>query len=270
MPPKNSPELWSKIYTKQPHSLEEDRRSLKKLEASVVWQRMDRVISKQFPTYGNLKVVEVGSGRGGVSALFALRGSEITLLDYTQAALDKAKIFYQALADVSERPLKVHYLLADVLHLPDSLYGAFDVAMSFGLSEHFKGSERRALIENHIRLTGPGGISFNSVPNTYCAPYRIFKFVAELLGAWSVGEEYPFTRKELRALAVSQRDYIQQEIFIGSSIWESFKFLSPLLPYYYYTGARPKISRKTIRQQIGTTLDEYVGYGLVYTVVKKR
>lgn len=269
MAQKNSPGLWKRIYTKQPHSAEEDWHSLKKLEASVVWQRMEKVIKSRFPSFEKLRVVEVGSGRGEVSALFALRGSEVTLLDYTQAALDKAKLFYGTLAERSNRPLKVNYLLADVLNLPNELIGSFDVAMSFGLSEHFTDAERRALIENHVRLTGSGGISFNSVPNARCIPYRIFKFFAELLGAWSVGEEFPFTRSELRNLAEAQRRSISKDFFIGSSFWESFKFLNPLLPLYYYTGIRPKIRTKKVPPQRGTGLDEYLGYALIYTVVKK-
>ncbi len=269
MKKKNSPELWKSIYTKQPHSAEEDWHSLKKLEASVVWQRMEKAVTSRFPSFEKLRVVEVGSGRGEVSALFALRGAEVTLLDYTQAALDKAKLFYATLAERSNRPLKVNYLLADVLNLPNELIGSFDVVMSFGLSEHFKDASRRALIENHVRLTKSGGISFNSVPNSFCIPYRIFKFVAELVGAWSVGEEFPFTRAELRKLADGQREFIQRDFFIGSGLWESFKFLNPLLPYYYYTGARPKVSTKPITQQHETRFDEYLGYGLIYTVIKK-
>ena len=69
--------------------------------------------------------------------------------------------------------------------------------MSFGLAEQFKGDNRISIIRSHFDLLRNGGISFISVPNKFNLPYRIYKFIAEAAGKWSVGEEYPFSRWEL-------------------------------------------------------------------------
>jgi hypothetical protein len=70
--------------------------------------------------------------------------------------------------------------------------------MSFGLAEHFRGTKRIKINKAHFDVLRKGGIAFISVPNKHNPPYRISKFVAEHTGRCTVGEEYPYSRKELR------------------------------------------------------------------------
>ncbi len=78
-----------------------------------------------------------------------------------------------------------------MLNLTENMINRYDLSMSFGLSEHFKGNHRVLINKAHFDVLRPDGIALISVPNKNNPPYRIFKFIAERTGRWTVGEEYP-------------------------------------------------------------------------------
>jgi hypothetical protein len=113
----------------------------------------------------------------------------------------------------------------------------------------------------HFDLLRPGGLAFISVPNKFFPPYRVFKFAAEVLRIWKVGEEYPYSRAELRRICeqIGVRDYG----FFGDDFRQSLHFISPLHVARRLLKRRPDYSIARLKQEIGTRLDAYLAYALI-------
>ncbi len=260
---KNSPELWDKIFKPRNELL--DLYDLRKEELSMVYERMEKILLDKFGSLKGLKVVEVGAGRGVCSALLAKKGAEIYILDYSENALQQSRNFFV------HNGLEAHFINSNALDLKSDLLSNFDISLSFGLAEHFRGESRKQIIKSHFLLLKKGGVSFISVPNKYCIPYRIFKSVAEFLKAWTVGEEYPFSRKELKEIAMSS-GLVGDCFFTANSIYSSLGFLNPKLAYYYYFNKKPVITKekiKKLKKEKGTFLDEYLAYALILVGIRK-
>jgi hypothetical protein len=133
--------------------------------------------------------------------------------------------------------------------------------MSFGLAEHFKGFKRKKIIKTHFDVLRKNGITFIAVPNQYNVPYRIFKFFAEYAGRWRVGEEYPFSRRELRDIC--QLIGFANLSFFGDSFFSSFDFVNPLKIIKKIYGSRNDLRNTKIKRESGTFLDSYLSYSLV-------
>jgi 2-polyprenyl-3-methyl-5-hydroxy-6-metoxy-1,4-benzoquinol methylase len=226
----NSPELWGRFW--ETHSLNEQLRYLSDAENSVVW----KAIQRQIDIPGK-NIIEIGAGSGTYSALMAKRGANATVLDYSDLALQKAKAFFDS------QKLKADFINTDALKLPDNLLHKFDVVMSFGLAEHF--TDRMPIFAAHVNLLKPGGTAIISVPNKHCPPYRLYKYLAEKLGRWPFGEEYPMSKVELKEICAEIE--IKEYKIISSSLINTFAF--------FYSGFR-SIQR-------ATPLDPYLGYALV-------
>jgi SAM-dependent methyltransferase len=160
-----------------------------------------------------------GPAAASYSAVFARRGANVTVLDYSKTALDvSAELF-------SKLGLAQTQVLADAMHLPSDLVGQFDISSSFGVCEHFEGEDRYRIISSHFDVLRPGGLAIISVPNARCLPYRIWKAKREILGTWQFGLEIPFSRQELSA--ISRRAGMRTHGFVGSSFIDSFDYLLP-------------------------------------------
>jgi len=145
--------------------------------------------------YSNIKTIEIGCGTAAASYRFALRGADVTIMDYSESALAVAKVRLEPF----KNRYHVHHgdLFKDI---PDELFGTFDISMSFGLAEHFTGSQRSEVFKIHHRLLKPGGFSIISVPNSRCIPYVLIMKASKPLGAWRVGTEIPFSQEELDSI----------------------------------------------------------------------
>lgn len=270
---KNTSSLWDQIWA-EPAKPQKDQLLLLKEEHSIRWQRLEKIVLQEFGSFKNLKVLEIGAGLGTYGALFAKRGSKVTLLDYSEMALKRAHQFFK------HNNLFADFVKQDALFLPDNLIGKFDVSMSFGLTEHFQGKQRLKINQVHFDVLKKGGLSFISVPNRYNLPYRLYKFAAELSGKWSFGEEYPYSRGELEDIC--QQIGIKDYSFFADCLWESFGFINPFKPLknklskLLHKSAqikkeqavnkkinRLKIEKNKTKQQKGTFLDEYLSYALV-------
>jgi SAM-dependent methyltransferase len=159
------------------------------------WAAQARLVSEHFGGFEGLRVIELGSGRGLNGLLYARHGAEVTLLDNSSLPLAQAKELFSA-AGVAFEPLQ-----ADVFELPQALLESFDVAMSFGLCEHFLGDRRRRVIAAHLELVRPGGLAFLGVPNRRAPVYRLWMATLKRRGTWPLGTEEPFSPGELAVLA---------------------------------------------------------------------
>ena len=101
-----------------------------KLFSSIIWNA---------GTQGR-KMIETGAGRGSLSSHFAEAGWDVTLLDWSDAALDRARRAFDA------NDHKAHFVKGDVLDLkfPSE---EFDFVTNIGLLEHFDDIEK-PLIEH--------------------------------------------------------------------------------------------------------------------------
>src|SRR5690606_3521540 len=127
------------------------------------------------------------------AALMAGRGAHVSVLDYSEIALQRSRRVFENLE------LPVEPVLQDALDPRPGLVGQYDVSMSCGLAEHFLGDARDAIIKAHFDVLKDGGLAFISVPNAYNPPYRLYKWITEHTGRWTIGEEYPFSRRELES-----------------------------------------------------------------------
>jgi len=249
----NTASLWDGIW-ENPPSEEEDRLALLLEEKSVRWRRIEERVRRAFGTFEGQRVVEIGSGAGTNAALMALRGASVTLLDYSEGALARARQFFER-NGVSAKSRR-----ADALALPPDLVGAFDISMSFGLTEHFQGGDRTRITRAHFDVLREGGLTFISVPNRWNPPYRLYKFLAQRTGRWRVGEEIPYTRGELEAICgeLGVREYE----FFGDSFVASFDLINPITKLRRKrVGKHP--GAQGVRFQRGSILDARFSYALV-------
>jgi SAM-dependent methyltransferase len=145
-----------------------------------------RCVKESFGALEGVRTLELGSGRGTMSLHLAKAGANVTLVDSSEVALKQAEETFDALS------LKGSFVAKDIFSL-DLTESSFDVAMSFGLVEHFLPANRGKA----IRIHRAGRIGIVAVPNALCVPYRLWKLVLEGTRRWPYGLERPFTKGEL-------------------------------------------------------------------------
>lgn len=260
---KNTPNLWDECWNTEV-SEEEDSYNLIKEANSIRFQRIEKLIINKFKAIDGLKVIEIGAGAGTYSALLAKKGAIVTILDYSEKALLRSKCFFE------RNNINAEFINSNALEMPPELFEQYDVAMSFGLTEHFLGDERFLINKNHFNLIKKGGVALISVPNRFNFPYRIYKFVAEIFGFWRVGEEYPYSRNELAGIC--KKCGIKNYLFIGDSAYNSLDYISPIRIIKKLkikkNGVKPKYDCLNIKPEKGSRIDEYFGYALVLCAFK--
>jgi SAM-dependent methyltransferase len=254
----NTPELWDNIW-KGETSADEHRGTVAREELSIRWQRIEERVLARFGGFEGIRAIEIGAGSGTNAAVMAKRGASVTVLDYSNFALAQARELFDA------NGLEADFVEANALELPDEVRGGFDIAMSFGLNEHFTGAERVGIFQAHLDALRDGGIAIISVPNARNAPYRASKWLAERTGQWKLGVEVPFTRSELESIC-DQLGVGEREFFGDSFAW-SLQFVNPW-PYARRALGRPPSARVRCLPERGTPLDERWSYATVLVMFK--
>jgi 2-polyprenyl-3-methyl-5-hydroxy-6-metoxy-1,4-benzoquinol methylase len=146
---------------------------------------------------GNLKgmkILEVGSGTGQVSAYLASKGASIHLVDISKKSLDFSKKYFKS------------------LKLPVSLYNqdafdmkftskSFDFVWNGGVIEHFNDEEKIIMIGKMWKLVKPGGKLLITTPNSLDIPFMFAKKILELRKKWTFGFENNISIKKMVNLA---------------------------------------------------------------------
>jgi 2-polyprenyl-3-methyl-5-hydroxy-6-metoxy-1,4-benzoquinol methylase len=254
----NTPELWDEIWDERPNP-SVHRHNLAREEHSIRWQRMEQRVLAELGGLEGLRVIEIGAGAGTNAGAMAKRGASVTVLDYSDLALTRAREFFMA------NGLDADFVQANALELPAEVAGRFDVAMSFGLNEHFTGAERVGIFQAHLDALRSGGLAFISVPNARNAPYRASKWAAEKTGRWKLGVEIPFTRAELESIC-AQLGVTDFEFF-GDSFAYSLQFFNPW-PHARRALGRPAPTPSRLRRERGTPIDERWSYATVLMMRK--
>lgn len=258
----NTAEQWGRLWRDAPSRLKELRFSVEKAEKSLIWSSIRESLGEA--DIGSLSTIEIGVGAGTISAAFARNGARVTVLDYSKEALEVNAALFESFG------LKQESLLADALNLPASLLGRFDVAMSFGLAEHFEAGDRTRIIKAHFDLIRPGGLVSIAVPNRHCWPYRIWKARREMIGKWHFGMEIPFSRAEISAIcrAIGVTDFY----ITGSPFMASMDFVIPFARWKRSFEKRilkdKRFDPSRIVQEQTGPLGPYLGYALVLVARK--
>ena len=205
----------------------ENKIALQNVMQSSYWLKIQQFVEDQYGSINGINVIEVGCGRGLVSAAMATQGAEVTLVDLSKAALTCAEEFYANHGLASPT-----CVLADAFHIPDRLLGQFEVACSFGLVEHFRGQERVEIFETHASLLRPRGCAIISAPNRLYLPSQIYQFIAKRLDVWPYGYEKDFTPREL--LRYGQIAGLVDCSVIGSEvIYDLYRHIFLKLPAFF-------------------------------------
>lgn len=95
------------------------------------------------------RILEVGCGRGSLSAYFADNGWDCTLIDISPKAIELAREAFDRVG------LAAKFGVEDCLDLSFKV-GSFDAVFSIGLLEHFEQIE--PVISEQVRVLAPGGL----------------------------------------------------------------------------------------------------------------
>ncbi len=205
-------DTWDRLWRHAPSDAKDDA-LLARERRSPRFAAILRYLESTFGGVRGLRTVELGSGRGDLSALLAERGASVALLDASQAALGQARRRFERLG------LPADFVRADLLVPPPETIGAFDVALSTGVIEHFRGNDRTQALQSHRALLGDGGTAIVSVPNAWCVPYRLWKLYLEARHCWPYGMEIPYSVGELRRRA--EQAGLTSCAVCGLGFWQS-------------------------------------------------
>jgi len=223
------------------------------------WQHAIRLILERKVPFNVLKIAEVGCGTGTMSLTLALLGASITLLDFNQRVLEKAKRIYNLFN------CEADFIQADCMEHPIAdLRGKFDLVISGGLAEHFIGEDREKCICYHRLLLKEGGVAYIGVPNKLSPFYRWVRSFKKLTGTWNLEIEVPFTPRELKTLAIKvgfnnayvignaplKKDLIDYSRGFGSAVKELFP--SPVLDML-----RARKEKETTRSEARDDMRQY-------------
>ena len=121
------------------------------------WEVFQGILNDRLFNKGK-RCLEVGCGRGNMSAYFSNVGYDCTLLDISPEVIKIAEALFK------KNNLKARFKVGDVNNLPFN-NNSFDIIFSIGLLEHFQEIERP--IKEQIRVLEKGGIFMGYVVPEY-------------------------------------------------------------------------------------------------------
>ncbi|WP_160317226.1 class I SAM-dependent methyltransferase [Oxobacter pfennigii] len=145
------------------------------------------VLKEEIGELKGKKILEAGSGSGRISLRLALDGASVTLIDFSQKALDISKNYFDKCGVKAEF---YNINLKDELPFADN---SFDIVWNAGVMEHFTQKEQIKIFKEFSRIA-PEVHTFN--PNINSFFYRVGKWSAEKNGVWPYGQEFPVETME--------------------------------------------------------------------------
>ena len=153
--------LYDSLYEDVDRDLTRERllRSLEDLEDMFYYRRHLAVVEMPLEDLRGLSILEVGSGAGGHSALFARHGARVTSVDLTLSRVRSTRAKFELMDGLESGTAA---LQCDAENLPFA-NGSFDIVYSNGVLHHTPNTEA-AIAEVH-RVLKPAG---RAVLMLYC------------------------------------------------------------------------------------------------------
>lgn len=136
------------------------------------------------------RILEIGTGMGGDSFYLVKKGAEVTVLDFSSAALKKLR------ASADKEKVKLHTILADAKKIPLEAE-SFDIIFHQGFLEHFRNPELYLLEQK--RILKKGGFLLVDVPQKFTT-YTLKKHFKMWQGKWFSGWEKEYSINQLESL----------------------------------------------------------------------
>jgi SAM-dependent methyltransferase len=95
------------------------------------------------------RAIDLGCGAGANAIYLAQQGFDVTGVDYTQAAIEKAR------ARAQEAGVQVNFLVDDLTNLRQAS-GPFDFLLDYGVLDDLRPRQRAAYLRNLLPLTHAG------------------------------------------------------------------------------------------------------------------
>jgi cyclopropane fatty-acyl-phospholipid synthase-like methyltransferase len=95
------------------------------------------------------RAIDLGCGEGANATFLAQRGFQVTGIDFSAAAIDKAR------AKARETSVEVEFLVDDLTRL-SSVTGEFDLIVDYGTFDDLSVKDRAAYVDQVIPLAKPG------------------------------------------------------------------------------------------------------------------
>ena len=172
-----SKEYWQKYWQSADHQPE------------VVHEELLRHLLSSVDIKGK-KILEVGVGMGGDSLYLSEFGADVTVLDYSETALEKVGKSAEA------KSLSIKTILADAKQMPFP-DRSFDIVFHQGFLEHF--SDPGEYLAEQCRILKSGGLLVVDVPQRYTT-YTLKKHYQMKKGQWFAGWEREYSIAELKKL----------------------------------------------------------------------
>jgi len=159
---------WDRLYDPQEKSW------FSKLEETAINLYFSRVFAKAIMSVANVrygKIFEPGCGGGMTCAKFAIQGFEITIMDLSENALQKAISLFR------EFSLDCRFTLGNLFNIPLK-DGQFDIVFNQGVMEHFRlaGFDASLGIKEMLRVLKKNGTLIIFVPAYFSPLFFVYKF----------------------------------------------------------------------------------------------
>ncbi|HMK47213.1 MAG TPA: class I SAM-dependent methyltransferase [Methanocella sp.] len=242
MQPKDSDKIWDgDVVSDKQYFSHKFNANMEKLEAII----------------GNDKqwIIDIGCGSGLPMLTFARKGYKVSLFDYSKKSIEIAKEHFTK-AGIKPEEVFCQDILKNTLESD-----RYDVAVSYGVIEHFYDDGKKFFIQEMYRVVKPGGIVVISQPNKACIPFTIMQKITKLIGRWKVGFENDNNAEEVYRF-LKELGFEDKQFKIMAYNMINGYFYVPIL--------------RNILQALGKdTLENHMregkrGYCLLYTIRKPK
>jgi SAM-dependent methyltransferase len=165
-----SSNLWNTIWKEQP------------VEWDPLSEEIFLTMKKETGGFHGKRILEAGAGSGRISLRMAAEGADVTLLDYSDKALELCRNLFE------RRQMTASYVNADLTGALPFGNDSFDIIWNSGVMEHFSHAEQVAMFERFRPLCRE---LHTFVPYKGSIFYRLGKWAAEKAGSWRYGMEIP-------------------------------------------------------------------------------
>ncbi len=224
------------------------------------------------------KFLEVGCGRGSLSAYYSQYGWECDLVDTSEKAINVAKEIF------TKNKLDAEFKVGDAENLPYK-DNSYDVVASIGLLEHFDNPTK--VMEEKIRVTKRGGWVINYiVPKKNANIQNYFRVINKLLTLFLIKKGKTFLKDPVYRTKYKIEDYKKYipfekiDRFIANGAY-SIPMISPSLdfPFTLCPSYIEKINvilmqtylniRRVLYKKNPWSCDEETGHAIVIAFRKK-